>query len=338
MSHDPARMEALRRFVTATLHDHDLRASPASADASFRSYWRVVRGDESWIVMDAPPALEDVRPWLAIGARLAGAGLHTPAVLARDLEQGFLLLEDFGIRTLLPELTAQNVDAHYSQALDAVLTMQREVATDGLPLFDAAWTTQEMELLPTWFLQRHLGLDPACAGWDTLELAFRHILDVLAQQPQRFMHRDFHSRNLMIVADNNPGIIDFQGAMRGPIAYDPVSLLRDCYIEWPADRVNAWAESYRRRLIHAGITEADPTTFQRWFDFTGLQRHLKVLGIFCRLHYRDGKPQYLADLPLVLRYVLSIARRYQEFDGLVALLERAVADRDVTRPCAAARA
>jgi aminoglycoside/choline kinase family phosphotransferase len=326
------RMDALRRFVAAALHTDTFGIAPASADASFRSYWRATRGAESWVAMDAPPTLEDVRPWLDIGQRLAQAGLHTPAVLARDLDQGFLLLEDFGTRTLLPELTATNVDAHYAQALDAVLTMQREVGTDGLPRFDAAWATQELELMPTWFLQRHLGLDPGCAGWDALELAFRHILTALAEQPQRFMHRDFHSRNLMVVAQRNPGIIDFQGAMLGPIAYDPASLLRDCYVEWPQDRVMAWAQNYRQRLVDAGICKADDATFLRWFDLTGLQRHLKVLGIFCRLYYRDGKAQYLNDLPLVLRYVLGVTRRYREFGELTALLERAVAQRDLTRP------
>jgi hypothetical protein len=329
-------MDALRRFVAAALRRDDFALAPASADASFRSYWRASRSGDSWIVMDAPPALEDVRPWLAIGERLARARLHTPAVLARDLAQGFLLLEDFGTRTLLPELTAANVDAHYAQALHAVLTMQCDVDCADLPSFDADWATQEMELMPTWFLQRHLGIEPGCDGWDELELGFRRILDALAAQPSRFMHRDFHSRNLMIVAQNNPGIIDFQGAMRGPIAYDAASLLRDCYVEWPPARVAQWAEDFRRRLVDAGITDADSATFRRWFDFTGLQRHLKVLGIFCRLHYRDGKAAYLADLPLVLRYVLHVARSHEELAGLVALLERATAGRDITHASSAA--
>ena len=332
------RKDALRRFVAMALNTDTFGIAPASADASFRSYWRVTAGPESWVAMDAPPPLEDVRPWLDVGQRLARVGLHTPAVHARDLDQGFLLLEDFGTRTLLPELTAQNVDAYYAQALDAVLTMQQEVATDGLPCFDAAWATQELELMPTWFLQRHLGTDLGCEGWDALELAFHSILRALAEQPQRFMHRDFHSRNLMIVAQRNPGIIDFQGAMRGPIAYDPVSLLRDCYIEWPRERVSAWAQNHHKRLQDAGIADADEGTFLRWFDFAGLQRHLKVLGIFCRLYYRDGKTQYLNDLPLVLRYVLDVTRRHREFAALTWLLESSVAHGDIVRPRADADA
>jgi len=332
MSPDPHRKDALRRFVAQATGDERFDLAPASADASFRSYWRVTRGEATWVVMDAPPALEDSRPWLDIGSRLARAGLHTPAVFAQDLDQGFLLLEDFGRRILLPELNAASVDAHYAQALDALVTMQREVDASDLPPFDAAWATQEMELMPTWFLQRHLGLDASCGDWDQIELAFRRILDALAQQPQRFMHRDFHSRNLMIVARNNPGIIDFQGARRGPITYDAVSLLRDCYIEWPAQRVAEWAEGFRRRLVAADLCDADPARFRRWFDFTGLQRHIKVLGLFCRLHYRDGKQQYLGDLPLVLRYVLDVARGYDEFASLVALLERASAGVDITQP------
>lgn len=333
-----ARRRALQDFVAQTLGAAPNSIAPASADASFRSYWRVRCGAASWVVMDAPPALEDVRPWLAIGARLGAAGLRTPAVRAQDLEQGFLLLEDFGSRTLLPELTAANVEEHYGRALDAIVAMQQRAACADLPAFDAAWATQELELMPTWFLQRHLGLDPGCGDWDVLELAFRRILDALAQQPQRFMHRDFHSRNLMLLADGDLGVIDFQGAMRGPCTYDAVSLLRDCYIAWPTARVGAWAEDLRRRLLAAGLPAAEPATFRRWFDLTGLQRHLKVLGIFCRLCYRDGKPQYLADLPLVLRYVLDACAAWPEFADLAALLRRAVAARPLTQPRPAADA
>jgi aminoglycoside/choline kinase family phosphotransferase len=332
MSQDLQRKDALHQFVAKNLGEDQFDLAPASADASFRSYWRVTRGEASWVVMDAPPALEDSRPWLDVGTRLARAGLHTPAVFAQDLDQGFLLLEDFGHRTLLPELDATNADAHYAQALDALITMQRDVDASDLPPFDAAWATQEMELMPTWFLQRHLGVDASCGDWDQIELAFQRILDAIAQQPQRFMHRDFHSRNLMIVAQNNPGIIDFQGARLGPITYDAVSLLRDCYIEWPAQRVAEWAESFRQRWVEAGIGEVNSARFRRWFDFTGLQRHIKVLGIFCRLHYRDGKPQYLGDLPLVLRYVMDVARGYDEFAGFVTLLERATAGLDIMQP------
>ena len=327
--------EARLAFAQRTLNGRALRIDVASADASFRSYWRVDDGATSWIVMDAPPAQEDVLPWLDIGARLRGAGLHAPEVLAADLEQGFVLMEDLGIRTYLPELNENSVDALYGDALDALLRMQRGVSADGLSVFDATRTIPEMELLPEWFLQRHLGCTPECDDWDIIEAAFRLIAEAADAQPRRFMHRDYHSRNLLIAERNNPAIIDFQGAMLGPIAYDLASLLRDCYIAWPVERVDAWVEGYRQRLVAAGLVAVDGAHFRRWFDLIGLQRHIKVLGLFCRLNYRDAKASYLADLPLVLDYVLGVARLYPDLTAFAALIERAVGDRDITRARAA---
>src|SRR5581483_6664332 len=191
----------------------------------------------------------------------------------------------------------------------------------------------ELELMPTWFLERHLGRAPSCGEWATIEAAFGAIAGAVAEQPRTFMHRDYHSRNLMILAGRRePGIIDFQGAMLGPIAYDAASLLRDCYIAWPVERVDAWAEAHRQRLVKHGLAAADARRFRRWFDLAGLQRHVKVLGIFCRLYYRDGKPGYLADLPRVLGYVLDVAARYPELADFRALLHRAVADSDIALP------
>jgi len=289
-------------------------------------------GAASWIVMDAPPAQEDVLPWLDIGARLRGAGLHAPEVFAADLEQGFVLMEDLGVRTYLPELNETSVDALYGDALDALLRMQRGVSADGLPVFDATRTIPEMELLPEWFLQRHLGCTPECDDWDIIEAAFRLIAEAADAQPRRFMHRDYHSRNLLIAERNNPAIIDFQGAMLGPIAYDLASLLRDCYIAWPIERVDAWVEDFRQRLVAERIVDVPGARFRRWFDLIGLQRHIKVLGIFCRLWYRDGKRGYLADLPRVLDYVIGIAELYPELLDFAALLRRAVGERDITQP------
>lgn len=325
-----ARSEALCAFAAAQGADpSSLR--PASADASFRSYWRVQRGGESLIVMDSPPELEPVQPWLDLGRRLAAAGLHVPAVYAADLDQGLLLIEDFGTRTLLPALNANSVDALYGEALDTLLRIQTQVRGDDIEAYSEARFTMELEYLPQWFLQRHLGAELGCTDWDVLELAFRRILTLLAEQPRVFVHRDFHSRNLMLTAQDSPGIIDFQGALYGPLTYDLVSLLRDCYIAWPPDRVEAWREDYRHRLVAAGLTTADAAQFRRWFDFTGLQRHIKVLGLFCRLCYRDGKPQYLADLPLVLNYVFEAAAPYAELADFIALLERSVAGVELTR-------
>jgi len=320
------RAEARLRFATEHLRK-PLRIEVASADASFRSYWRVSDGANSWIVMDAPPDQENTAPWLDIGARLRGAGLHTPEVLASDLTQGFVLMEDLGTRTYLPELNDASAAALYADALAALARMQA-VDTANLPVFDRAQIAMELELMPEWFLRRHLGFASSCEQWDVIEAAFTLLIQAALEQPSCFMHRDYHSRNLLITASNSPGIIDFQGAMLGPATYDLASLLRDCYIVWRAERVAACVEQYRSQF-NAGI---DAATFRRWFDLIGLQRHVKVLGIFCRLWYRDGKAGYLADLPRVLDYVLSVARSYPELTDFAALLATATAARDLRIP------
>jgi aminoglycoside/choline kinase family phosphotransferase len=304
-----------------------VRIEVASADASFRSYWRVGDGTTNWILMDAPPDKENSAPWLDIGARLHQAGLHTPEVYAADLKEGFVLMEDLGTRTYLPELNDASADSLYADAFAALARMQN-VDAHGLPVFDRAQMVMEMELMPEWFLRRHLGFAASCAQLDVIEAAFTLLVSATLEQPRCFMHRDYHSRNLLITTTNNPGIIDFQGAMLGPIAYDLASLLRDCYIVWPDERVDAWAEQYRSRF-NAHI---DAATFRRWFDLIGLQRHIKVLGIFCRLWYRDGKSGYLADLPRVLHYVLSVARTHPELADFAALLEHVVSTRDLQVP------
>ena len=329
------RENTMREWLTATLGRSDYQLERASGDASFRRYLRLhVAGAPTRIVMDAPPATEkrNTPMWLEVAARLRDAGLNTPEVFAQDLEQGFLLIGDLGTRPYLDELDEKTVDSLYADALDALLSMQTKVSSEQLPVLDEAWLTMELELMPEWFLQRHLGHALRCDEWDVIELAFRTLINSAQAQPQAFMHRDFHSRNLMITDAQNPGIIDFQGAMRGPIIYDLASLLRDCYIAWPQARIDVWVEDYRQRLVHAGFVHADATTFGRWFDLIGLQRHIKVLGIFCRLWYRDGKPGYLKDLPLVLHYVVSVARRYPELNELAVLLERAIGVRDIIEP------
>ena len=342
MTSSSDRQAALRRFVQNTIGDSPFEISVASADASFRSYWRVQADNAStWIAMDAPPDKEDLTAWLDVDARLRAAGLHAPEILAVDHAQGFVLMEDLGGRTYLPELAHESVDALYADALDALLRMQRTVDVQGLPEYNHDRLVAEMELLPEWFLQRHLGFAITCDERDTIEAAFSFLAHAADEQPRAFVHRDFHSRNLMIVdrdadADPsgmraNPGIIDFQDAVIGPITYDLVSLLRDCYIEWDDERVSGWIESYRLRLQTAHLlnTEVSATQFTRWFDLIGLQRHIKVLGIFCRLWYRDGKRQYLADLALCWRYAIGVARRYPELHDFAALLERALGDRDI---------
>ena len=347
------RAQARRAWTCRVLDDPDLQLQSASADASFRSYWRVTQNGHSWIVMDSPPELEDPQPWLEMSARLLAAGLHVPVVYAQDLQQGFLLIEDLGNQMYLPALNTNSVDALYDHAMTALLRMQRDVDTDGLAPYNREFLSRELELMPEWFLGKHLGYTPTCEMWDVLEGAFTTLLSSALEQPRCFVHRDYHSRNLLIIPENsstaaphsvqfsgaglvapaqqNPGIIDFQGALLGPITYDLASLLRDCYIVWNNERVEGWVEAYRQRLLNAQVLNADIDSkhFLRWFDLMGLQRHLKVLGIFCRLYYRDGKRGYLNDLSRVYDYVINVARRYPELSELVALLNTVVGPRDL---------
>ena len=337
MTTTPDRATVRLAWVRQALDDETLTLASASADASFRSYWRTHHDGRSWIVMDSPPAQEDPRPWLEIGTRLSTAGLHVPAVKACDLEQGFLLIEDLGSQLYLPALNDDTVDALYGDAMDAMLRMQRDADTTGLRPYDHAFLKRELEILPEWFLRRHLGYTPECEEWDVLESAFTVLLHNALEQPRSFVHRDYHSRNLLVTARNNPGIIDFQGALHGPITYDLASLLRDCYIAWDRARVVGWVESYRQRLQAAQLIDVNvgPQRFRRWFDLIGLQRHVKVLGIFCRLGYRDGKLGYLDDLPRVYDYVIDVAGAYPELADFVALLRRCVGERDLRQPVAA---
>jgi len=331
------RASARLAWTRSALGDDSLELQSASSDASFRSYWRTHHDSKSWVVMDSPPALEDPHPWVTMGEKLAAAGLHVPAVYAKDLKQGFLLIEDLGTQLYLPALNEDSADRLYGDAMDALLLMQTRMQHADLPLFDRERLVSGLEVMPEWFLQRHLGHTPSCEEWDVLEAAFGVIIRNALEQPRRFVHRDYHSRNLLIVERNNPGIIDFQGALSGPITYDLASLLRDAYIVWPRERVEVWVESYRQRLLKADVIDEkiDRERFLRWFDLTGLHRHIRVLGQFYRLWYRDGKPGYLADVPRVYHYVVSVAERYAELADFVALLKRHAKGRDLTQVAAA---
>jgi N-acetylmuramate 1-kinase len=333
MDHPLDRATARLAWTRASLGNPSLTLESASSDASFRSYWRTHHDGRSWIVMDSPPAQEDPHPWLAIGEQLAAAELHVPAVYDKDLEQGFLLIEDLGSRLYLPALNEATADALYGDAMNALLCMQSRMDHHDLPPFDRDLMMRGLEIMPEWFLGRHLGHKPDGSERDVLEAAFDVIIRNAQEQPHCFVHRDYHSRNLLIVDHNNPGIIDFQGALSGPITYDLASLLRDGYIAWPRERVEAWVESYRRKLMDAHLIDAevDARQFLRWFDLTGLHRHVRVLGQFYRLWYRDGKSGYLADVPRVYHYVISVARSYPELADFVALIERHAQGRDLTK-------
>jgi N-acetylmuramate 1-kinase len=311
-----SRLSLLTRWVVDDLGFAGSRIEPASVDASFRRYFRLTRDADSYIVMDAPPEKEALTPFVSVAQTLKGIGLNVPLVLARDLQQGLLLLSDLGTRQYLDELRAdREVDRLYGDALSALLRMQTGgggAAARALPPYDRELLLREMQLMPEWFLGRHLGIRVG-AERAMLERLFEVLVQSALAQPTTFVHRDYHSRNLLATENANPGILDFQDAVRGAVTYDLVSLLKDCYIAWPADRVNHWVLQHRERLLAAGFAVgADEREFIRWFDLMGLQRHIKVLGIFARLFYRDGKAGYLKDLPRVLAYTRAAASLYPE--------------------------
>ena len=314
----PQRLEQLKQWLENELEFSDYTINPASSDASFRRYFRVVHNGENFIVMDAPPEQEDARPFIRVSRQLFDAGLHVPEVLDDDLGRGFLLLSDLGGQLYLGALNERSVERLYGDALGALATIQT-CAADELPPYERGLLLREMELFREWLLGKHLGITLDAAQERMLDEAFTLLADNALAQPQVFVHRDYHSRNLMVTARNNPGILDFQDAVRGPVTYDLVSLLRDCYIEWPRARVEEWALGYRELALQTGILredQEDPQQFLRWFDLMGIQRHLKAAGIFARLNLRDGKPGYLADIPRTLDYIGGMAGHYPELEGL----------------------
>jgi len=319
-----SRLANLTQWVTEDLGFAGASIAAASVDASFRRYFRVTQGADSYIVMDAPPDKEDSGPFLQVARILGGLNLNVPMILARDMERGFLLLSDLGSRQYLDALRLEGAaDELYADALKSLRTMQTADAriSQGLPRYDRALLLREMELLPEWFLIRHLGLTIEAREREMLSGLFESLVEAVVSQPACFVHRDYHSRNLLVTPENNPGILDFQDAVWGPVTYDLASLLKDCYIAWPPARVRQWALQYRASLLEAGFKlDADAAQFMRWFDLTGLQRHIKVLGIFARLFYRDGKSQYLEDLPRVLAYVRDTALCYPETAAFVEFI------------------
>jgi N-acetylmuramate 1-kinase len=290
----------------------------ASEDASFRRYFRLICENDTCIVMDASLEKESLGAFLDVTDRLHKSGVKAPKVYLKDRESGFLVLEDFGSQQLLSVLKEESFESLYLGAIDEIVKMQR-ADTFGLPFYDEAFLHFEMELMQHWFLEKYLGLELTPAERTLLEDAFETIAETVLSQPQGyFVHRDFHSRNIMVTEESEIGIIDYQDAMNGAATYDLVSLLKDCYIRFAPEKINALALAFRDR---AGI-EVDDATFLKWFDFMGLQRHIKVLGVFSRLWLRDGKAGYLEDLPLVLHYTIEAANRYNETKPLARMLEK----------------
>lgn len=324
------RRQQLQRWIEARLNASPLVLEPASADASFRRYFRVRAAGLSLIVMDAPPEHEDCRPFVRVARLLAEAGVHVPRVIAEDLEQGFLLLSDLGTTSYLQALKNDTADELFRDAIDALLRWQLASRPDALPPYDEALLTREMKLFPEWYLQRHLGLTLNPAQLQALDVVFALILNNNLVQPAVYVHRDYMPRNLM-VCEPNPGVLDFQDAVYGPITYDVASLFRDAFVSWDEERVLDWTARYWEKAKRAGLpVDSDFGSFYRDFEWMGLQRHLKVLGIFARLHYRDGKCGYLEDAPRFVGYVRAVAVRYNPLRPLLTLLD-AIEDKPQAR-------
>ncbi len=308
--------------------------SPASADASFRSYVRVAWADgTTQIVMDAPPVQEDIRPWLHVQELFRDAGAHVPDVLATDLAQGFLLLSDLGNTTFLAALAdvgnagdARDVlaDDLYRAAITTLLRIQLASREGQLPAYDHALLQRELDLFPDWYIGKHVTIAFGIDQRNKLDAVFKNILAVNLAEPLVYVHRDYHSRNLMhLGADTLPGVIDFQDAVYGPISYDLASLFKDAYVEWEEARVLDWLVRYWEQARRAGLpVRADFGEFFRDFEWMGVQRHIKVLGIFARLYHRDGKDGYLKDMPLVSHYLRRACARYRELTPLLRLLDQ----------------
>lgn len=313
------RYELLQGWLADVAGISDYEITPASADASFRRYFRVRYANQTRIVMDAPPENEDCHPFINISALLANIGLHVPEVLVEDLDNGFLLLTDLGDRMYLAELNNQTVESLYGDAMLALLRLQA-YGKATLPPYDHELLMREMELFREWYLIHHLGIQLSSSENDIIDQAFDYLSESALQQPRVIVHRDYHSRNLMI-SDPNPGILDFQDAVIGPITYDLVSLLRDCYIAWPRQQVESWVQTFYQKALERNIIkDISIEQFLEWFDLMGIQRHLKASGIFARLNYRDGKPGYLEDIPRTLNYVVEVGSDYSEIKPFINLL------------------
>jgi hypothetical protein len=325
MPRTDARLTMLREWLARELHLRIGRLAPASADASFRRYFRVWLPRGTRIVMDAPPDKEDVRPYVHVCRLLEAAGVHVPHIEQIDESRGLVLLEDLGTTPYLDRLRAgRNAERLYGDAVAALADIQANGREGALELgpYDRAPLERELRLMPEWFCERHLGLELSAEERGLLTVTFEFLINEALSQPQVFVHRDYHSRNLMVLRRRNPGVIDFQDALRGPIAYDLVSLFKDCYIAWPRERIERWVREHRERIRARGLdVGASDREFLRWFDLIGVQRHVKVLGIFARLWHRDGKIGYLADLPLTLDYVRDACARYAELSHLGRFLE-----------------
>ena len=317
------RLQLLENWVKAQFPDKSFILSPASADASFRRYFRATFSDGTLIVMDAPPSQENCAPFVNVANLFAATGAHVPAILAQDLAQGYLLLPDLGSTTYLQALNdnPDSADRLYRDAVAALLKIQLASRVGVLPDYDEALLLKELSLFPDWYLARHLQVALDAGQKAELDGVFKRIVQNNLAQPRVFVHRDYHSRNLMVTVPN-PGILDFQDAVYGPITYDLVSLFKDAYIRWDEERVLDWIIRYWEQARKLGLpVAADFADFYRDVEWMGVQRHIKVLGIFARLCHRDGKDGYLENMPLVVEYLRNACKRYRELNPLLTLLD-----------------
>lgn len=322
------RLQQLKRWLQPLFPDSTFTLAPASADASFRRYFRITLLDgDTRIVMDAPPQHEDCKPFLHVAKLFEQAGSHVPHVYAQDLEQGFLLLSDLGDTTYLQALTSDNAAMLYGAATDALLKIQLASQAGELPPYDEALLRRELQLFPDWYIAKHLGVTLSDKQKLKLEEVFQRILANNLAQPCVYVHRDYHSRNLML-STPNPGVLDFQDAVYGPITYDLASLFKDAYVQWEEHEVMDWLIRYWEKARKVGLpVRSDFGEFYRDFEMMGVQRHIKVLGIFARLYHRDGKDGYLKDMPLVMDYLRRAAARYIDLKPLLNLLDELAMDK-----------
>jgi aminoglycoside/choline kinase family phosphotransferase len=299
----------------------DYRLSPASEDASFRSYLRLETDAESLIIMDAPPDREPCDQFIAVAHKLRNAGLNAPEIIAQNPSEGFLVLTDFGGRDYLSQLGPDSEASLYGDALAALLLMQTRIDAADLPPYDATLLNREMDLFHDWFLVKLLGISLDQEQQSIWQSIKQSLIENALAQPQVFVHRDYHSRNLMKLEAHNPGILDFQDAVKGPVTYDLVSLLRDCYIDWPQTRVEQLALDYYEIARGNDLIDVEVVQFMRWFNLMGIQRHLKAIGIFSRLKIRDGKAGYLNDIPRTLEYVRQVSADDMSMAGLFSIIE-----------------
>ncbi len=325
MSATDPRLMQLRAWLAETAQNQAIAQpftlAPASADASFRRYFRLTAEGKTWIAMDAPPPQEDCRPFVKVAALLHEAGLNVPKVIAQDIERGFLLLSDLGTTTYLNGFTEDNPDALFSDAIDALIIWQRASKPGVLPPYDAALLQRELALFPDWYVGKHLQTVFTPAQQQVFAATSQLLIDAALAQPSVYVHRDYMPRNLMLSAPN-PGVLDFQDAVYGPLTYDVASLFRDAFVSWPEERELDWVVRYWERARAAGLpVNADFAAFWREFEWMGLQRHIKVLGIFARINYRDGKPHYLKDTPRFINYARRVSARYRELGPFAKLLD-----------------